>query len=479
DPSVGTNEGADVEVNITVWNSGNEKTKSATRTTLFLGNPEMGEGTEVGHFSVPEGLNPDEVYIASIYWTAERPKQRGEVPVLFVMVDSTDIEPEVTEFNNLDLRPLIVGTKLPDLTVVSVTITDADGVPTASMTYGTSVDITVVSTNIGTDISFQVAQLSLYLDQVDPGTRITTVSTSTMGIGETITKKVTWSPNPLKVKGGDHHIIAVIDPGNEIEESSDANNNMSALIHVDADALPNLLLQDIWVTKGEKAIDTISKGATATVHVRILNLGEAPLYTPASVELFHGDPTQGGEPVGIWTIDALPVQGNASFEIDWVFERSAPLTVFIDRNHVVEETNEQDNHGTAEISVEEEAEGANWLIIGAMLAVGIVVFFVMTALLRRSPIKPEAEEEVLPEEPAEEPVEEPSEEPAEEPSKEPVEEPSKEPVEEPSKESVEEPVEELAEEPAEEAAAAPTCPNCGKELDPEWILCPFCDQALY
>jgi subtilase family serine protease len=486
DPSVGTNEGADVEVNITVWNAGNEKTKSATKTSLYLGNPRLGEGTEVGFFRVPEGLNPDEVFVSSIFWTAERPKQRGEVPVLFVEVDSTHIEPEVTEFNNLDLRPLMVGTKLPDLHVASVSITDMDGVPTSSMTYGTSISIEVISTNIGTDISFQVAQLSLFLDQVDPANRITTISTSTMGIGETITKSVTWTPDPSEVSGGDHIIIAVIDPQNEIEESSDANNNMSAPIFVDSNALPNLLLQDIWVTKGEKAIDSIDKGEKATVHLRILNLGQAPLFTTTSVELFHGDPTQGGEQVAIWSLSDMPVMGNASFEVEWTFERTAPLTVFIDRNHVVDETNEQDNHGTAELVVKDEAEGPNWLIIGAVLAIGVVVFLIMTSLLRRSPIKPaeegveegaegEAEEEKVAEE-EEEDVEEPTEEPSAEPDEEPAEEPEGEPVEESAEATEETPAEE---EGSTEEAATPTCPSCGKELDPDWILCPFCDKPLY
>jgi subtilase family serine protease len=477
DPAVGTNEGATVEVNITVWNSGNEKTKSATRTTLYLGNPEMGEGVELGHFTVSEGLNPDEVFIASLFWTAEKPKQRGDIPVLFVKVDSTDIEPEVTEFNNYDLRPLKVGTKLPDLTVVSVSITDPDGVPRSYMTYGTSIDITVKTTNVGTDISFQVAQLSLFIDQVDPGNRIASLSTSTMGIGETITRTVTWTPDPSKVMGGDHSIIAVVDPSNEIEESSDANNNMSATLYVDSAAMPNLVLQDIWVTVGDKVVDNLDKGDKAMIHLRVLNLGQAPLFTSTSVEVFHGDPTQGGEQVALWPLSDMAVEANVSFEVEWTFERTAPIMVFIDRNHVVEETNEQDNHGTSEVTVKDEAEGTDWLIIGAVLAIGVVMFLIMTSLIRRSPIRPKDDDEDLEEDVQK--VEEPpvDAEPAIEVDDEPSEEPELEDADEEKAE--EEPAGDIDEEETTPEAAAPTtCPNCGEEVDSEWILCPFCDKDL-
>jgi len=495
DPVVGTNEGANVEVNITVWNSGNEKTKSPIVTSLFLGNPEMGDELAIGTFSVPEGLNPDEVFVHSLYWTAEKPKQKGKIPILFVQVDSEKIEPEVTEFNNLELRPLKVGVKLPDLTVMSISIADDDKVPVSSMTYGTSIDITVKTINIGTDTSFQVAQLSLFLDSVDPGNRIASLATSTMVVGETFTKTVKWSPAPSKVHGGDHIIIAVIDPSNEIEESSDANNNMSAPIFVDANALPNLLLQDMWVTKGDKVVDNLDKGDKATVHLRILNLGEAPLFSSTVVELFHGDPTQGGETVALWPLDELAVNGNVSFEIDWTFEKEAPLMVFIDRNHLVEETNEQDNYGTAEVIVEEEAEGADWLIIGIMLALGVVALLAVTALLRRNPIKPSREAEGSIEEvPVEEaPAEEkaPEEAPAEAPTEEEAPQAEAPEAEAPEAEApeaeapeaeapeAEAPEAEAPEaEAPEEVATAPTCPHCGEDIDTEWILCPFCDKSI-
>lgn len=486
DPTVGTNEGANVEVKVTVWNSGNEKTKSPTKTTLYVGNPEMGDATFIDEFTVPEGLNPDEVMVASLYWTAVKPKQRGDVPILFVLVDSGNIEPEVSEFNNMDLRPLTVGTKLPDLTVVSVSLTDEAGVPVTSMTYGTSIDITVVSTNVGTDISFQVAQLSLFLDSVDPANRFELVATSTMGIGETIRRTVTWSPEPGKVKGGDHTIIAVIDPGNEIEESSNANNNMSAVIHVDAEALPNLLLQDMWVTKGERVVDSLDEGDRAQVHLRVLNLGQAPLFTATAVELFHGDPTQGGEQVGTWPLQDLPVNGNVTFQIEWTFERDVPLMVFIDRNHVVDETNEQDNIGTTEVSVVPDTEGVDWLVIGVMMAIGVVVLLVMTSLLRRNPARPKEDEEEEVHEP--EPVMEPEPALADEPDEgagEGAEEaPTEEAPTEEAPKAEEEPEAEVAPDEAtektegEKEATAAVCPNCGEGVDPEWILCPFCDSSL-
>jgi subtilase family serine protease len=483
----GTNAGANVEVNISVLNLGTVRTKSVSVTELYLGNPLLG-GELLGSFEVPEGLNPDEVYMDSIFWKAVKPKQKSDTPVLFVRVDSTGVEPEVNEFNNDDLRPLPVGASLPDLTIVSMSITDMDGAPVESITYGNSIKIEVTVTNVGTDVSFQVAQLDLYLDGLDEANRFATIGTSTLGIGETVSKSTTWSPDPNKDEGGVHSIIAVIDPANDITESSDANNDLTGTIHVDGDALPNLLPMDIWVTKGDRTVDRLDEDDRGTIHLRIVNLGEAPLFTPASIELFHGEPTQGGVAVEIWQITELEVGENVSFEKEWTFENDLPLVLYIDRNNMVEETNENDNVGTAQVDVEPPAEGANYLVIGIIVGIAFLVLMMMILLIDRRPTdsQPEEEEESetsgeeAPEEPAgdievEVPEEAPDEIPEEAPEEAPAEVPGEVPPEEPA-EAPQEVTEEPTEEP--EAAVAATCPHCGEEVDAEWILCPFCDKAL-
>ncbi len=500
----GTNSGAHVEVNVSVINRGNAKTKSVTMAELYHGNPLL-SGKLLGSFEVPEGLNPDEVHTDSIIWIAEKPKQKSDVPVLFVVVDATGVEHEVDEFNNYDLRPLRVGASLPDLTVITIDITDQAGAPVSSITYGTTITIEVTVTNVGTDVSFQVAQLHIYLDEVDEGKRLANMATSTLGIGEESTKSITWTPVPNKVDGGTHTMIAVVDPINEIEESSDANNQLSSEIHIDGDALPNLLLMDLWVTQGVKTVDRLDEDDTATVHVRVVNMGDAPLFTPAVVEMFHGDPTQGGLPIGNWQITELDVGANITYQADWTFENGMPLMVYIDRNNMVEETNENDNVGTKQVYVEPPAEGANYVVIGAVIGLAILVLVIMIILVGRRPTAPSDEDEVreeppdelsveVDEEPAEEP--EPAEPPAEEP--EPAEPPAEEPEPAEPPAEVPEPAEPPAEEPepagppaeepepagppAEEAPeagpAAGTCPSCGEEVDPAWILCPFCDNTL-
>ncbi len=500
----GTNAGANVEVSISVLNLGTVKTKAVSVTELYLGNPLLG-GELLGSFEVPEGLNPDEVFMDSIFWKAVKPKQKSDTPVLFVRVDSTGVEPEVNEFNNDDLRPLPVGASLPDLTIISMSITDMNGAPVESITYGTSIKIEVTVTNVGTDVSFQVAQLDLYLDDLDEASRFATIGTSTLGIGETVSRSTTWSPDPMKVEGGVHLIIAVIDPVNEITESSDANNDLTGTIHVDGDALPNLLPMDIWVTVGDRPVDRLDEGDKGTIHLRIVNLGEAPLFTPASVELFHGEPTQGGVAVEIWQITELEVGANVSFEKEWTFENDLPLVLYIDRNNMVEETNENDNVGTAQVDVEPPPEGANYLVIGIMIGIALLVLVVMTIVIGRRPSGPPSKEgeededeedeppveeagKEVPEEPAEDievevPEEAPEEAPKEAPEEAPDEIPEVAPEEAPAEGPSEEPAEtpqEITEEPSEEpeVAVAAACPHCGEEVDQEWILCPFCDKPL-
>jgi subtilase family serine protease len=479
DPTVGTNEGANVEVNVTVRNTGNERTKAETVTELYWGNPLLG-GTSLGTFTVPEGLNPDEVYIASIFWAAERPPQKSLVPVLFVVADSRFTEAEVDEFNNVDMRMLPVGESLPDLTLTDLRITDDSGVPVDSMTFGASVVIEVSVTNVGTDISFIVAGVELYLDDTDPSNLIASISTSTLDIDETVTRSISWTPDPERVEGGVHTIFALVDPSNEIEESSDANNALTGSIHVDADAKPNLLVMAIEVTQKDKVIDHVDEGDVAQVRFRVANLGDAPLYRPATIELFYGDPVKGGETVGAWQLTTLETMATESFESTIEFERDVPVVVIIDRTKMVHETNEEDNIGSIHIKVVPPEEGADYIQIGLIVGLAVGVFLVLTIIIRRRPAAPELIEDLPPETAPEEEggvvegedatVEEESvpEDGATEGEEEPA-------ADKAAPEGEDEPP---VEEEGPEAVPAPKCPSCGEEVDPDWILCPFCDFTL-
>ena len=469
DPTEGTNEGANVEINITVKNTGNEKTKAETVTELILGNPLLG-GESLGSFRVPEGLNPDEVYTSAIYWQAQRPNKRSDIPVLFVIVDALSAETEVNEFNNFDMRMLPVGESLPDLTVTSITITDEAGVPVDRMTYGVPITIKVEIANVGTDFAYQVANVDFYLDDTDPSNLIDSIPTSTFAIGETVTKSIKWKPDPTRVAGGPHTIIAHVDPTDEIGESSDANNKLTASIRIDATAKPNLLVMDIEVKRNGKVVDRVNKDDTASIRVRVINLGDAPLYTTAIIELFHGEPTQGGLTVHAWELEELAVGETATFETNHTFEEDVPLIVQIDRTQKVMETNENDNVGSLHITVESPPEGANYIGITALMAIGVVILLLVGVLLRRRPTAPLEDEgegedgeegedgdeaEVVVDEEADEEVDEEADEVAVE--------------EKPA-----------AEGPADEPAPAPAsrCPSCGEEIDADWILCPFCDSKL-
>jgi subtilase family serine protease len=548
DPTVGTNEGASVEFRVTVKNTGNEETKGETVTALYLGNPYMEMALQsLGTFTVPEGLNPDEVYIGSIHWDAERHSQRTKVPVLYVIVDDGDTEPEVDEFNNFDLRKLPVDESRPDLTVSTLELLDDEGVPLDMVTYGTTVTVTVRIRNIGTAVNFQVANVDFFLDDSDQSNLIKSLATTPLDINETWKKSFTWVPVPDDVSGGPHTIIAHVDAFNEIVESSDANNILTADIEIDAgpNAKPNLIVQGITVykvesesdlrkvTSGEvlpedvfKVVDRLDEGDKGYIVFRVYNFGNAPLYTRTKVDMYHGDPAKGGKLVASWQlppadVQSLPTGEFFRFEEVLRFDRDDPVFVRIDDGNTVKETNENDNLGTHYVTVVPPPEGANYILIGAMLGIGILVFLALTVLIRRRPeevlepeepeepledeTEPEAEvvapeeaeapEDAVPEPPegtvatAEAEAEEATQiapEPEAEPEEEapPVEEaeptvPPK-PPEGPVAEAEVE-LDEVAEgEPLEAEAppAAPTCPSCGEEVDPEWILCPFCDHSL-
>ncbi len=534
DISKGTNKGAEVEVNITIKNDGNVKTQGVTVTHLYLKNPALvtGAPTLLGSFEVPEALNPDEVFTDSIMWEADPLPQKGLVPVLYVIADAEQREPETNELNNFEMLPLIVGDPIPDLTVTHVSLRDADGLPISRITYGVPVTIKVVVKNVGTDISFQDATLGFFVDSTDPENLVGEATTSTMVIGEEVERTFTWTPDPEVHGGGSHDIIAWIDSDRKLKEASDANNEGSATLYIDADAKPNLLVANLEVTSGGKVVDRLEEGQKAHITLKVINLGDAPLFTSTNIELWHGDQAQGGTLVtqNPWVLTSLAVGGVAQYDIDWTFDKEAPLVVVIDPSNYVKETNEGDNTASFPIEVEAAPEGANVLVIGALIGAGVLLFILITffVVLRKLtapapepmptgevPAQFAQDTEVVVEPPAalgeqvgaeeapatetEIPVEGP--EPEAEPEVEAPEEPPvpaaameaeaeappevSEPVEEVPEEEVEAPPEPTPEEPSvprDDFLPPPPeiakCPNCGEEVDPDWILCPFCDTSL-
>ena len=501
DPAVGTSEGAQVEVNVTVRNVGNDKTKAPTVTRLYLGNPALG-GKDLGSFNVPEGLNVDEQFTGAITWAAARPAVKGQTPVLFILADATEKERETDELNNFDMMPIKVGPPMPDLKVMGTSVRLSDGSRADRITFGVPVRLEVTVKNVGTDISFQAANIEFYLDSTEAAGLIGSTSTQTLDVGESTLRYLTWQPDPLKVAGGQHSIVASVDPSHEIDEASDANNVGTAPLYIDADARPNLLVANLEVRMHDRVVDRVTRGDTAVVRIQVLNLGLAPLYTPAQVELVQGQLASGALPT-TWTIDAMPVGGNRSFEANWTFTSGDPLTVYLDRANRVRETNENDNIVALDIQVEAPAKGANVLGIAAILGLAVLLLVLLSLFVtRRAPVPPE---EPIPQPMA--PVFEPSPAPvmADVPAEPAKPEPAPAapgPAPAPTTAAAATTPGPTAAPPPAPAAPpppplpapapgmsnvarvlppppkVPKCPNCGEELDPNWILCPFCDTPL-
>jgi subtilase family serine protease len=492
DPAVGTSEGAQVEVNVTVRNIGNDKTKAPTVTRLYLGNPALG-GKELTSFTVPEGLNVDEQFTGVITWAAVRPSVKSQTPVLFILADATDKERETDELNNFDMLPIKVGPPMPDLKVMGMAVRLPDGSKADRITFGVPVKIEVTVKNVGTDISFQAANIEFYLDTTEPAGLIGSTATQTLDVGESTLRSITWQPDPLKLAGGQHTLFASVDPSHEIAEASDANNVGTVPLFIDADARPNLLVANLEVLSHDRVVDRVTKGDTALVRIQVLNLGQAPLYTPAQVELAQGQLSAGALPT-TWTISAMAVGGNRTFEANWTFTSSEPLTVYLDRSNRVRETNENDNIATLDIQVVPPAKGANVLVIAAILGLAILLLVLLSLFVtRRAPVPAE-----VPAPTPMAPVFEPTPAPVvvdvpAEPQR-PAPAPAVAPVAAPVAPAAPPPPPRPAPVPAMVAAPGPgmsaevrvlpppppvpKCPSCGEEIDPNWILCPFCDTPL-
>ena len=499
DPAKGTNEGAAVEVNVTVRNVGNDKTRGPTTTQLYLGNPAM-EGRPIASFTVPEGLNPDEVFTGALTWIAQRPAQRDLSQVLMLKLDAAEHEREQDELNNMDQRAILVGEPLPDLRVMGVRVLNEDNTVATSITYGVGVKLEVKVRNVGTDVCFQTAEIELYLDDTEPINLVATATTPTLDINESTTKVVAWMPDPMKVGGGDHTLLALVDPSKEIKEASDANNQGSTTLNVDAEAKPNLLVGNLEVLRGGKVVDRVTRGDSATVRVRVLNLGDAPLYVTAQVELFQGQVGVGTTET--WTIDRLAVGANHTYELKWTFSSEEPLTVQIDRTNKVRESSKADNVAALQIDVEPPAEGPNVLAIVAIIVLGVLVLLLLSWLVTKP--RPVAEEAAPTPTPGQVYVEMPKATTVEAqaagapapappaptpaaaaPAPAPVPAPLPAPAPAPAPAPVPAPAPTPAPAPAPLRAPSPPparpspgparkCPSCGSDVEADWILCPNC-----
>ncbi|MBW3584005.1 MAG: hypothetical protein KY455_13005 [Euryarchaeota archaeon] len=196
-------------------------------------------------------LHPGETVTSWSEWTATE----GE-HALSVRVDPTDTVPETDETNNKHGYTFTVGVDgtRPDLALSALWIEPSHPRP------GDLVRIRYQVRNVG-DADAAGTDLLLGLD----GETLVETQTGTIAPGDALTFSAYW-----KATAGWHSITAVVDPYDDVRETSEQNNFASLKVDV---AAPDLAIDKMQVSGTDS-------GDTFTLHFEVRNL--APTEAPAS-----------------------------------------------------------------------------------------------------------------------------------------------------------------------------------------------------
>lgn len=241
---------------------------------------------------------------------------------------------EVDETNNDARRDVAVG---PDLTPSDVLLDPADPEP------GDEVDLEAIVANTGTSAAGEHTVRFL----VD-GDTVGEVTLDGLDAGEeATTDPVTWTATE-----GAHTVEVVVDPDDAVEEHDEDDNAREESFSTTGTA--DLTIAS--VTHGGQ----LTAGDQAVVTARVTNTGTADVDGSITVA-FELD----GAPLGEATIDQLPLEASATVTSEpWnATTGDHTLTVTVDPDDRVQETDEADNEHARTITVhppdaDDEADGS-------------------------------------------------------------------------------------------------------------------------
>lgn len=156
---------------------------------------------------------------------------------------------------------------------------------------------------------------------------------------------VTWTVP----SAGVHTVWAVVDPQNEIAESDEENNRISAVVEMVVDLLPVQVQADLSGA-------TWGQTGTITLTAEVGNLGHQPAQEVA-VQFWDGEPGTGGVPIGpTRVISSVPDLngGTAWVDMDWTVPISGTHVIWVevDPDHEIAEADEGNNRASTVVDME-------------------------------------------------------------------------------------------------------------------------------
>ena len=303
---------------------------------------------------------------------------------LTIAIDPENVIQESNKLNNNRTREIEVV--LPDLTITNMSMPVIKEVVEVIIPYNsTGRNETLISselviankTQIGKDgiIYFDIKNLeeppfptlsNVTIAMYDNGNYYTSITKNLTNAYEYYNLSMEWTPTTP----GIHNLTIAIDPDNEIQESNKSNNNMTLEIEV---VLPDLTvtnmsmpvietIKEVIVPYGSDERNEISNtsrlvianrtplGENRIIYFNIKNLEEPPFPTLSNVTIAMYD---NGNHYASITKNLTNAYEYYNLNMEWTPTTSGwhNLTLIIDPNNEIQESNKSNNNMTIEIEV--------------------------------------------------------------------------------------------------------------------------------
>ena len=314
------NVGDTVAVTAVLTNQGEGSSSSANVNFYVSGGSLFGPTPLLMGFKEVAGLPSGATATTTFSWVATQ----GQ-PTFIVTVDEVGFVTETDESNN-EAEVKFTGALLPDLVIESIEWN------TSAPSEGDPVTFTVTVANHG-EGSSSAGTVSYLIDDDPVFIDFSLFGSDVFDIippRESVTRTFIWT---AKVGGADFK--AIVDPGNDVDESSEVNNELTAT-HPGV-AFPDLVIGSISWTP----FDAVP-GDSVSVRVLIKNLNDGSA-APSAVTYFVD-----GTGVGFDEIERLPGRSSVTHTFPWTVEVGQhTFKAIVDPVEVVQETMETNNEATA------------------------------------------------------------------------------------------------------------------------------------
>lgn len=310
-------EGQNVTFEATVENNGSAEAGGFNVTFLV-------DGEQVGQNVTVDGLAAGQnTTVTSQNWTAVEGQHN-----LTIQVDSEDNVTESNETNNELVHAFTVDPDEPDLSVTELTHSPE------SPFEGQEVTLTATVANHGNTAAEDVT-LRFMVDGLRLGGDKTI---ATLGPGDT----TTITSDAWESTEGEHDASATADPGDEIEETDEANNTATHTFTVAPDE-PDLVVSDITTDPAEP-----EAGQNVTLTATVENQGHTAAGN--STLIFRVNGTQLGDAVNV--SELAPGDSVQVTSVNWTASNgSHELAAEADAGDTVTEADETNNQRTETLAV--------------------------------------------------------------------------------------------------------------------------------